>query len=204
MHYGTIKTMDTANGPWLRVSLFVSGCHHACPGCFNAEARNFQFGKPFTQATIDEIIQKLNPDHITGLTLLGGEPLAPENQSEVRNLISQVRKALPHKTIWCYSGFTYEFIRELMIPHLPYTEHIIRSLDVLIDGRFEQDLLDLKLKFRGSRNQRVINIPATLGKGEVVWSQEVDDQEKWVFKQSPERERFSELIQNYWKKADLN
>ena len=102
--------MDTANGPGLRVSLFVSGCHHACPGCFNAEARNFRFGQEFTQATIDEIIKKLEPDYITGLTLLGGEPLAPENQSEVRNLISKVRKALPHKSIWCYTGFTYDFL----------------------------------------------------------------------------------------------
>lgn len=162
--------MDTANGPGLRVSLFVSGCHHACPGCFNAEAWNFKFGKEFSQATIDEIIKELKPDHISGLTLLGGEPLAPENQSEVRNLISQVRKTLPRKTIWCYSGFTYEFLTEHMAKHLPHTRQILQNIDVLIDGRFEQDLLDLKLKFRGSRNQRVIAVPATLEKGEIVWS----------------------------------
>ncbi len=194
MHYGTIKTMDTANGPWLRVSLFVSGCHHACPGCFNAEARNFQFGQEFTQVTIDEIIQKLKPDHITGLTLLGGEPLAPENQSEVRNLISQVRQVLPHKTIWCYSGFTYEFLTEHMAKHLPHTRQILQNIDVLVDGRFEMDLLDLKLKFRGSRNQRVIAIPATLEKGAVVWSKEVDDQDAYLFKQSPEKEKFPQLL----------
>lgn len=197
MHYWTIKTMDTANGPGLRVSLFVSGCHHACPGCFNVEARNFKFGQEFTQATIDQVIKELKADHITGLTLLGGEPLAPENQSEVRNLISQVRKALPEKTIWCYSGFTYEFISELMLPNLPHTQEILKSLDVLIDGRFEQDLLDLNLKFRGSRNQRVIDLPATLKKGEVIRSSEVDDQAKRVFRQSPEREKFSAMIKAF-------
>lgn len=129
--------------------------------------------------------------------MLGGEPLAPENQSEVRNLISQVRRDLPHKTIWCYSGFTYEFIKELMFSNLPYTEYIIRSLDVLVDGRFEQDLLDLKLKFRGSRNQRVIAVPATLAKGKVIWSSEVDDQQAYVFRESPERAKFTAIIKSY-------
>lgn len=186
--------MDTANGPWLRVSLFVSGCHHACPGCFNAEAWNFRFGKEFTQASIDEIIKNLKPGHIAGLTLLGGEPLAPENQSEVRNLISQVRQSLPHKTIWCYSGFTYEFLTEHMAKHLPHTSEILQNIDVLVDGRFEMDLLDLKLKFRGSRNQRVIDIPTTVEKGEVVWSNAVDDQDLFVFKASPEKEKFAHFL----------
>lgn len=195
MHYGTIKTMDTANGPGLRVSLFVSGCHHACPGCFNAEAWNFQFGKPFTQATIDELLKELKADHISGLTLLGGEPFAPENQPEVRNLVQQVRAHCPGKTIWAYSGFTYEFMQEVMVPHLPFTRSLLENLDVLIDGRFEQDLLDLNLKFRGSRNQRVIDLPATLKKEEVIWSTEIDDQNKRVFRQSPEREKFTEMIE---------
>lgn len=194
MHYGTIKTMDTANGPWLRVSLFVSGCHHACPGCFNAEARNFRFGQEFTQASIDEIIKNLKPDHIAGVTLLGGEPLAPENQPEIRNLISKIRQILPEKTIWCYTGFTYEFLTEHMARHLPYTNQIVQNIDVLVDGRFEQDLLDLKLQFRGSRNQRVIDVPATLEKGELVWSNEVDDQNRRVFRQSPEREKFARIM----------
>lgn len=194
MHYGTIKTMDTANGPWLRVSLFVSGCHHACPGCFNAEARNFRFGQEFTQASIDEIIKNLKPDHIAGVTLLGGEPLAPENQPEIRNLIAQVRQILPEKTIWCYTGFTYEFLTECMVKHLLFTTSILENIDVLVDGRFEQDLLDLKLQFRGSRNQRVIDVPATLEKGELVWSNEVDDQNRRVFRQSQEREKFARIM----------
>lgn len=197
MYYGTIKTMDTANGPGLRVSLFVSGCHHACPGCFNAEARNFHFGKPFTQETIDELLKELKADHISGLTLLGGEPFAPENQHEVWKLVQQVRTHCPGKTIWAYSGFTYEFMQEVMVPHLPFTGRLLENLDVLIDGRFEQDLLDLNLKFRGSRNQRVIDLPATLKKEEVIWSSEIDDQNKRVFRQSPEREKFTEMIKNY-------
>lgn len=171
----------------------MSGCHHACPGCFNAEARNFRFGQEFTQASIDEIIKNLKPDHITGLTLLGGEPLAPENQPEIQNLISQIRQILPEKTIWCYTGFTYEFLTEHMARHLPFTTSILENIDVLVDGRFEQDLLDLKLQFRGSRNQRVIDVPATLEKGELVWSNEVDDQNRRVFRQSPEREKFARI-----------
>ena len=194
MHYGTIKTMDTANGPGLRVSLFVSGCHHACPGCFNAEAWNFKFGKEFSQATIDEIIKKLEPDYITGLTLLGVEPLDPENQSQVADIITQVRKALPQKSIWCYTGFTYDFLFKTDPQKLPFLDSILSQLDVLIDGRFEQDLLDLKLKFRGSRNQRVIDLPKTRQSGVLTWSNEVDDQDLYLFKLSPEREKFSHLL----------
>lgn len=182
MYYGTIKTMDTANGPWLRVSLFVSGCHHACPGCFNAEARNFKFGQEFTQATIDELLKELKADHISGLTLLWGEPLAPENQKEVWNLISQVRQKLSNKTIRCFSGFTYEFITQQMFQKLPYAKDILSNIDVLVDGKFRQDLLDLSLKFRGSKNQRVINVPLSLQKWEVIRSQEVDDQAKYTEK----------------------
>lgn len=194
MHYATIKSLDTANGPWLRVSLFVSGCHHACPGCFNAEARNFHFGQEFTQSTIDEIIKKLNPDYIAGLTLLWGEPLAPENQPQVCDLIMQVRKSLPHKTIRCYTGFTYDFLCKADPQKLPFLETILSHLDVLIDGRFEQDFLDLKLKFRGSRNQRVIDISKTRQNHEIIWSNAVDDQDLYLFKPSPEREKFAYLL----------
>lgn len=194
MHYATLKTLDTANGPWLRVSLFVSGCHHACPGCFNAEAWNFQFGQEFSQATIDEIIKNLKPDHIAGLTLLGGEPLAPENQPEVRNLISQVRQILPEKTIWCYTGFTYEFLTQHMAKQLPYTQQILQNVDVVIDGRFEQELLDLKLQFRGSRNQRVIDIQATRQSSQIIWSNAIDDQDLYLFKPSPEKKIFAAFL----------
>lgn len=201
MHYGTIKTMDTANGPWLRVSLFVSGCHHACPGCFNPEAWNFKFGEIFTQAVIDEILLALKADHIAGLTLLGGEPLAPENQSEVRNLIAQVKEKFPEKTIRCYSGFTYEFITEYMFPKLPFTYKILSHLDVLIDGRFEQDLLDLNLKFRGSKNQRVLNVPLSLEKGKALWSKEVDDEQKYYpVDVQAVTNRFAPLLENFSQK----
>jgi len=157
MNYGTIKTMDTANGEGLRVSLFVSGCHHACPGCFNPEAWNFAFGKPFTQETIDEIIQELSADYISGLSLLGGEPLAPENQEQVWNLVRQVREKLPHKTIWCYTGYVYE--ADLLSggrKHCEATDEMLSLIDVLIDGPFIEEERDITLAFRGSRNQRIL------------------------------------------------
>ena len=203
MNYGTIKTMDTANGEGLRVSLFVSGCHHACPGCFNPEAWNFAFGKPFTQETIDEIIQELSADYISGLSLLGGEPLAPENQEQVWNLVRQVREQLPHKTIWCYSGFTYEFITEVMFPNLPFTYQILSHLDVLIEGRFVQQLVDLTIKFRGSRNQRVLDVPLSLEKGMPIWSTAVDDQKAYEYYPSPEKELFTARIENFLHKVTV-
>lgn len=126
--------------------------------------------------------------------MLGGEPLAPENQPEVRALIEHVRKTLPEKTIWCYTGFTYEFLTQHMAKQLPYTQQILQNVDVVIDGRFEQELLDLKLQFRGSRNQRVIAIPATLEKGEVVWSNAVNDQHLFIFKESPEKKIFAAFV----------
>ena len=195
MNYWTIKTMDTANGPWLRVSLFVSGCPHWCVGCFNAVAWDFNYGSLFTQEVIDTIIKEVWKPHITGITLLWGEPLAPENQEEVRNLLKQLKEKCPEKTIWCFSGYTYEFITEYMFPNLPYTHKILSTLDVLVDGRFEQDLLDLKLKFRGSRNQRVLDVPRSLEKWEAVWSTAVDDKNKWVYRASWEVEKFWTLFE---------
>ncbi len=176
--------MDVANGPWLRVSLFVSGCRHKCKGCFNAEAQDFSYGKPYTQKQIDEILTALDNEHIQGFTLLGGEPLDPDNQPEVRNTIRQIKAKFPEKTIWCYSGYTYEIIIKKMVPNLPYTKNIIDNIDVLVDGKFVLELRDLTLAFRGSRNQRVINIPATRkaqenGKDTIVRSDEVDDKEKY-------------------------
>ena len=186
--------MDTANGPWLRVSLFVSGCPHWCVWCFNAVAWDFNYGSLFTQEVIDEILNELHKDYITGITFLWWEPLAPENQKEVWNVISQVRNECPDKTIWCFSGYTYEFITEYMCPSLPYTSKILSNLDVLIDWRFEQDLLDLKLKFRGSRNQRVLDVQKSLQEWTPVWSNEVNDKNLYVYRASNEVERFWNLF----------
>ncbi|MDD3868795.1 MAG: anaerobic ribonucleoside-triphosphate reductase activating protein [Candidatus Absconditabacteria bacterium] len=183
MKYANIKRNDVANGPGIRVSLFASGCQHACPGCFNAEAWDFNFGQEFTQETIDSIITSLQREEVTGLTLLGGEPLAPANQEQIRNLIRQVRIAAPDKTIRCYSGFVYEFISKYMEPRLPYTTKIMENIDVLVDGRFEEKLLSLMLRFRGSSNQRVIDIPTTRARGEITWA--FDEKEMMKYTDMP-------------------
>jgi anaerobic ribonucleoside-triphosphate reductase activating protein len=168
MKYASIKPHDIANGPGVRVSFFASGCHHRCPGCFNAEARDFNYGRDFTQETIDTVINALKPDYISGLTLLGGEPLAPDNQSEIRNLIRQVRAALPAKSIRCFSGFTYEFIEQYMVTRLPHTNDILSHIEVLVDGKRVEELKNLNLRFRGSANQRVIDVQRTKKTGQIV------------------------------------
>ena len=194
MYYWTVKKMDTANGPWLRVSLFVSGCPHGCIGCFNSIAWDFKYWSIFTQEVLDDILNELGKEHITGITLLWGEPLAPENQEEVRNILKQVKEKYPNKSIWCFSGYTFEFITEYMVPSLPYTKNILSTLDVLIDGRFEQDLLDLKLKFRWSRNQRVLDVQKSLKEHKAIWSNAVDDKDKFIHRDSPEIEKFWHLF----------
>jgi len=168
MKYADIKPNDIANGPGVRVSFFASGCRHACPGCFNAEARDFNYGQPFTQETIDEVITLLRRDYIEGLTLLGGEPLAPENQEAIRTLIKQVKEQIPNKSIRCYSGFTYEFIQQYMVPNLPYASAIMQNIDVLVDGKRVDELANLNLRFRGSSNQRVIDVQRTKKSGSIV------------------------------------
>ncbi len=168
MKCADIKPHDIANGVGIRVSFFASGCRHACKGCFNAEARDFNFGSDFSQDTIDAVLAYLKPDYIEGLTLLGGEPLAPENQKDILNLIQQVRAAYPQKSIRCYSGFTYEFIQQYMVPNLPYTQEIMELVDVLVDGKRVESLADLNLRFRGSANQRVIDVKRTMKYGEIV------------------------------------
>ena len=174
MRYATIKKHDIANGPGVRVSLFVSGCNHHCKGCFNEEAWDFNFGSTFTQETIDEILEALAPDHIRGLTLLGGEPLEFVNQKGLLPLIEQVKERYPQKTIWCYTGYDYEkdVICDMM-KRWPVTKELFRNFDVLVDGKFEIDKLDLKLRFRGSSNQRIIDIPKSRAAGAVVlWKDE--------------------------------
>lgn len=180
MNYATIKEFDVANGPGIRTSLFVSGCMHACKGCFNEEIWDFKAGQEFTEETINKIIELLKRDFIKGLTLLGGEPLDPKNQEEVCKLVIRVKEEVPDKTIWCYSGYTYEYITNIMCKKLPYTRKILDNIDVLVDGKFILDLLDLKLKFRGSANQRVIDLRKTEKLGTIVWALDKEEEAKYI------------------------
>ncbi len=169
MNYATIKNCDIANGPGVRVSLFVSGCTHHCPGCFNEVAWDFHYGEPFTQETIDQILEMLAPSYIKGLTLLGGEPFEPENQPAIVDLLIQVKKKYPNKSIWAFSGYLFD--KDILSGRLgPWnvTEKFLGFLDVLVDGRFIESKKDLSLRFRGSSNQRLIDVPKSLKAGQVV------------------------------------
>lgn len=169
MNYGAIKKLDIANGPGLRVSLFVSGCTHHCPGCFNPETWNFNYGKPFTRETEDEIMTMLNSAYVDGLSLLGGEPFEPVNQEGLLPLLRRVREAYPGKTVWCYTGYTLE--QDLLKPsraRCQYTDEMLSLIDVLVDGEFIEAKKNIRLKFRGSENQRVIDLKATLKTGQTV------------------------------------
>ena len=169
MNYAEIKTFDVANGPGIRVSLFVSGCNHRCPGCFNEIAWDFNYGKPFTQDTIDSIIESLKPDYIQGLTLLGGEPFEYSNQKGLLPLVRQVRKVLPQKDIWCFTGFLFDKdIIENMCKKWKETNELLSYIDVLVDGRFVEELKNLNLKFKGSENQRTILVNESLKSGNVI------------------------------------
>ena len=166
MNYATIKNCDIANGPGVRVSLFVSGCTHRCPGCFNEIAWDFDYGEPFTQATIDSIIAMLRPSYIRGLTLLGGEPFEPQNQGAVVELLRQVKRELPEKSIWAFSGYLFD--RDILSGRLGDTGEYLSYLDVLVDGPFIEAKKNLSLRFRGSENQRLIDVPASLKAGQIV------------------------------------
>lgn len=173
MNYADIKYCDIANGVGVRTSLFVSGCRNQCPLCFNPETWSFDFGQPFTPEVEDAIIQSLQPSYIAGLSVLGGEPLEPENQEALVPFLKRVREAVPHKSIWLYTGFTWEEITEgPSRAHLLNAGYILDLIDVLVDGRFVQAQKDITLRFRGSANQRLIDVPATLAAGEVVWWQD--------------------------------
>ena len=169
MNYATIKSRDIANGPGVRVSLFVSGCTHRCPGCFNREAWDFGYGQPFDQSVIDRILTDLAPDYVTGLTLLGGEPFEPQNQGPVLELLRQVKATYPEKSIWAFSGYLFD--RDILAGRLgdpAITREYLSYLDVLVDGPFVEARKNLSLRFRGSDNQRLIDVPASLKSGTVV------------------------------------
>ncbi|MBR3750884.1 MAG: anaerobic ribonucleoside-triphosphate reductase activating protein [Clostridia bacterium] len=169
MHYGNIKNCDIANGAGVRVTLFVSGCRNHCPGCFQRETWDFSYGTPFDDAAREQIINMLAPDYIRGLTLLGGEPFEISNQQALLPFVKRVRQIYPDKDIWAYSGFTLEeLLDDKARCHCPETLPLLKLIDVLVDGKFEADKYDISLRFRGSSNQRIIDLPATLKKGEVV------------------------------------
>ena len=161
MHYGNIKKLDIADGDGVRVTLFVSGCRNHCEHCFQPETWGFDYGKPFTEETVQELLEALAPSYVDGLTLLGGEPFEPENQRELVKLLRRVREAFPKKNVWSYSGYTLEQICGDIHPHCEVTEEMLSMIDVLVDGRFVEALKDVSLKFRGSSNQRIIDLKQT-------------------------------------------
>lgn len=168
MKYADIKPYDVANGPGVRVSLFVSGCRHHCPGCFNQAALDFNYGKPFTDNEISMILNYLEPDYIQGITLLGGEPFEPVNQLGLITLLQQIKERFPKKDIWSFSGFTYEALTTALIHESSHTLELLDLLDVLVDGPFVLALRDPSLRFKGSSNQRTIDMRETRRSGQLT------------------------------------
>lgn len=149
MNYSIIKQLDIANGPGCRVSIFVSGCEHRCKNCFNPETWNFNYGKAFTDQTVEALLELLKPDHISGLSILGGEPLHPQNREGVLDLVRKVKSVYPSKSIWIWTGYLWEEVSNDLVGS---------GVDVVVDGKFVEELKDLRLKYRGSSNQRVIDV----------------------------------------------
>ena len=163
MNYCGIKTTDIANGPGVRVSLFVSGCRNHCPGCFQPETWDFDYGEPFTTDVEDEIITALRPSWIQGFSVLGGDPMEPENQEALLPFLQRLKALFPEKDIWLYTGYTFESLQD---------SPLLSLIDVVVDGMYMEDERDISLAFRGSRNQRIINVPASLEAGVcVLWKQ---------------------------------
>ena len=169
MYYGELKKCDIANGEGVRVSLFVSGCRNRCKDCFQPETWDFSFGKPFTAETEQEIYAELDKSYVGGLSLLGGDPFEPENQQALLPMLRHIREKYPQKTIWCYTGYRLEELQSHGAhPNCEATEEMLRYIDILIDGRFIPEEKDISLQFRGSRNQRVIDMNRTRQSGEIV------------------------------------
>ena len=166
MNYAAIKKFDIANGPGIRVSLFVSGCRHRCKNCFNQEAWDFNYGKPMTDEVIEEILEASGGSHISGLSLLGGEPFEKENREALVSLTQKFREMYPEKDIWCYTGFVLD--TELLKSEDSDILELLQNIDVLVDGRYVEELRSPSLLFRGSSNQRIIDVPKTLSEGKVV------------------------------------
>ena len=169
MNYAEIKDFDIANGEGVRVSLFVSGCTHHCKNCFNKETWDFDYGQPFTAEIEDKIIERLKPDYISGLSLLGGEPFEPSNQAVLLPFLQRIKELYPDKTIWCYTGYLFD--KDLLSEsraRCEFTDEMLSLIDVLIDGEFVQELYNISLQFRGSSNQRIIDVKKSLASGTVV------------------------------------
>lgn len=174
MNYATIKWYDISNGPGVRVSLYVSGCRNHCKNCFNPETWDFNYGEPFTEEIEDKIIEGLKPDYIKGFTLLGGDPFEPENQKVLAPFLEKLRVVYPEKSFWAFTGYDYE--KDLLTGKLGDVDTVMRMLgclDVLVDGRFVENLKDLNLKFRGSSNQRIILLKPSLKEKKIVLWDEV-------------------------------
>jgi anaerobic ribonucleoside-triphosphate reductase activating protein len=169
MNVATIKKRDIANGVGVRVSLFVSGCTHHCKGCFNREAWDFSYGTPYTEETENELLALLAPEYIDGLSLLGGEPFEPQNQRVLIGLLRRFKEAFPSKTVWCYTGYTLESdLLSESRARCEVTDEMLSHIDVLIDGEFVEELRNIRLLFRGSENQRLIDLKKTMDAGKVV------------------------------------
>ncbi len=169
MNYSTIKNCDIANGIGCRVSLFVSGCTNHCEQCFQPETWDFNYGEPFTEETEEILFDMLKPGYIKGLTLLGGEPMEPKNQAVLAGFLKRFHERFPEKNVWCFTGFTFEMLKtDGSYPRCEYTDEMLSYIDVLVDGRFVNALKDPSLWFRGSSNQRLIDVKETLKKGEIV------------------------------------
>jgi anaerobic ribonucleoside-triphosphate reductase activating protein len=171
MHYGAIKKSDIANGEGIRTTLFVSGCRNGCKNCFNKETWAFDYGEPFTEAVAEEILATFGNNFLSGLTILGGEPMEPENQRDLLPFLREFKNRYPHKTLWLYTGNTYEELTAGIGKHykcIPETAEILSLVDILVDGRYIEEQKSLGLRFRGSRNQRVIDMNKTRAAGQIV------------------------------------
>ena len=169
MNYGDIKYIDVANGPGVRVSIFVSGCSHHCKGCFNEETWDFNFGEAYTEQTEDTIMEYLKPNHIRGLSLLGGDPMEPSNMEALVPLLKRVKNELPNKDIWCYTGCLFEKdVLGTLWEKYSFTKDFVENIDILVDGPYVESLKNVNLRFRGSENQRIIDVKKSLEKGETI------------------------------------
>ena len=170
MYYGELKNCDIANGEGVRVTLFVSGCTNHCKDCFQPQTWDFCYGRPFTSETEEEIFAELDKPFVNGLSLLGGEPFEPANQRELLPFLLRLRERYPGKTVWCFTGFRLddELLRDGAYPRCEVTDKMLRCIDILVDGRFEAKLKDISLQFRGSSNQRIINVSKTLNEKRIV------------------------------------
>lgn len=183
MNYADIKTIDIQDGEGVRVSIYVSGCHFHCKGCHNKEAWDFNYGKKFEDSTIDYILDQMNHNYIAGLSILGGEPLEPVNQQALVQLVKKVKSKYPEKTIWCYTGYDFEKdVLGKMYKEFSYTQELLKNIDIMVDGEFQEENKIVDLKFRGSTNQKKIDVQASLKLGKVV-ALKFGDEERYEKKQ---------------------